>query len=707
MTDLDGRWARLPQGRLVRIIGVEDDVVLAERTTGSTLERPLAHVEARWRLLDDDCLSVRAVTDPAGLADLAESGPVDLVVEALRELGGEAETQEIKWLLERAVGQWVGTGDAFKSWWRRIQQKLGDDPRIDDSRSLQRRYRLLGPGETKPQALRGRLSDRERGGRRLADAPTLRKARERALRKRPPLSHDERLDLEREAALADLPDLDATDRFMAAELGTWIGLRAVPDAVRVLDEDLLRLDLLRVRHKASKDAALRWLRTWLESRDEQPEVGANAPPTVASAMALGGKLAEQVASLAADLEIPRSALVEGALTWSFPGSPEAEPKKLPNDYAPYLARLERFGAQLATADPDALVGIERGALRVLAGLAGSKAHASREAEVVAVLARLAASGRGLLAAAAMSPPTAIAKLAPARLNALLQVPTGSGGGWARTYLPAVELAFERDPWEYRGTVELIGTLIGEDPGAIVLRVTRRAARRERIALMALAGARIATESSTRADCVALAGTADPDDPGVVPELVGLATAVGDALLEGRVEAPGLLVFGPSAWREFATRVLERTSAADTREAAAKATMEAAERLVVESEAVAEQARAALAATRLSSEAQSRVSTARLVAHVLKPVAAALADSIEAPSVEALQDRLAAILDRARIDPILEPGDVRPFDPSVHRWVGDGDPTELVIAVSPGFFARLEGEGDIVLVPARVVAPPQG
>ena len=81
-------------------------------------------------------------------------------------------------------------------------------------------------------------------------------------------------------------------------------------------------------------------------------------------------------------------------------------------------------------------------------------------------------------------------------------------------------------------------------------------------------------------------------------------------------------------------------------------------------AAAEQSRTALAASRSSAESQSRASSTRVIANVLKPIAAALADSIEAPSLEALQDRLAAALDRARIEPILAPGDVQPFDPTV-------------------------------------------
>jgi len=62
MTNLEGRWATLPNGTLVRIIGVDHDVVVAETVRGATVDRPLAHVTARWSVLSDDSLLVEAAT---------------------------------------------------------------------------------------------------------------------------------------------------------------------------------------------------------------------------------------------------------------------------------------------------------------------------------------------------------------------------------------------------------------------------------------------------------------------------------------------------------------------------------------------------------------------------------------------------------------------------------------------------------------------
>ena len=118
MTELEGQWAQMPNGRLVRIIGVDGDMVIAETTAGKTVDRPVSHVEARWTLLADDSLTVQAATTPQLLRERVEATPVDAVVDAIRELGGEAETPRIQELLERTIGTWVGTGDAFKDWWR-------------------------------------------------------------------------------------------------------------------------------------------------------------------------------------------------------------------------------------------------------------------------------------------------------------------------------------------------------------------------------------------------------------------------------------------------------------------------------------------------------------------------------------------------------------------------------------------------------------
>ena len=583
---------------------------------------------------------------------------------------------------------------------------LRDDPRVDDSRSLERRYRLLGPGEPKRTVFRDRVTDEIRGGRRLAFAPLLKAARERARHTKQPLLEEEAAEIKLEVELADLPELDATDRFMAAELGTWVGLRSEDDAVAILGADLLSLDLLRVPQKASRSMALAWLASWIRAQDDDWAWSASGvPATLASAAALGAELSGPVEELAARIDLPRAAIVEGAVSWAYPGSEASRPVKLPHDYEPYIARLHRYEAYLASGDQDSLIGLERGAVATLNGLAGSVKHRSRTDAVVDELAKLAAGARVRLETAARVPPTVVAQLPPRRLEALLQVRSGGDGRWARTYLAAVEEAFEREPSTYAGSMSLTGKLIGEDPGAIALRVIRKAVKRDRIAAMALVATGMTEDPGVRADCVSLAGTADPEDARVQTEMAATANAVAEALLQGIVEAAGTTAFTRPSWRQFAVQMESRLADAERSVAVAEESAHRADARLAAATAAAEETRTALAASRSSVQTQSRDSTARLAVNVLKPIAAALSDSFEAPSLEALQDRLAAALDRARIGPVLHPGEVQPFDPTVHRWVGEGEPTDLVTAISPGFIARLEGDDAVVLVPARVVAAP--
>jgi hypothetical protein len=133
--------------------------------------------------------------------------------------------------------------------------------------------------------------------------------------------------------------------------------------------------------------------------------------------------------------------------------------------------------------------------------------------------------------------------------------------------------------------------------------------------------------------------------------------------------------------------------------AARATEEAAQL-----RQVAESRSSSLVEARTTAGSASRQDASKLASGLLRPVALAVADSFEGNSLEALQDRLLAVLQRARINPILEVGEQTAFDPIRHQWVGEGTPEETVRAISPGFVARLEGEEDVVLVPARVVAP---
>jgi hypothetical protein len=706
--ELEGRWARLPNDRIVRIVAVADEMVLAEGVGGLAVDRPVANVRARWTLLADDCLAVRAVVEPDVVAELVASAPLDLVVSAIHDLGGVAETAAIKRLLETVVGRWAGSGDAFKAWWRKVQPRLGDDPRIDDSRSLDRLYRLLAPGETKPAVVRPRLSDTWRLGRRLADAPSLKAARERARDRKTPLADEEQEDLAAEAALANLDDLDPTDRFMAAELGTWIETGNSASAAELLGEDLLALDLQRVPQKASRMSALNLLTSWLDSHAEEWSLQLPAAPvTLATAVLVGIDWSAFIEPVARRLGVARSAVVERAIAWGYPGSEESEPWKLPGDYEPYLKRIEQFMALIGGGvEPSVLAGIERGALTALHGLASSPKHTTATANAVAQVASLATRARLHLEAGSRALPELIADLEPGRLSALLSPEHVATGPWVAIYADAIELALSRDPWAYRSLLTHLASRTEEDAGAIALRVARKSAAGSRVAQIARLGAETSQDEFFRSQCVALAVTTDPDDVGVQQLLERTADRVEESILTGALDPAPLRVFPAANWARIRSNLGERVTRAELdRDAAVEEARILGEQADV-LRAAAEQARGSLASSRTSTQTEARTSAGRLAANLLKPVAVVLAESFEAPSLEALQDGLAAILDRARIEPILVPDEVQSFDSRRHQWVGEEPyPALLVQAVSPGFIAKLEGEDAVVLVKARVVAAP--
>jgi hypothetical protein len=760
MKELEGRWAQLPGGSVVRIVAVdvEDGVetVLAESIAGSEEQRPLSYVRARWRLLPDDGLIVLAATRPAEAKRLADDEPNELIALALHELDGDATTDEIQGLLERALGIYVGGRAGVSAWWKRVQPRLRDDPRIDASRGLDKRYRL-STGEARLGISRERIGTARRLGRRTAYAPLLKRSRAAARDKRHPMSTETRSEAEEEAALASRTDLDATDRFLAAELGTWLGTITASDAIRLLGDDLLEVDLLRILQKDSKTRVLRWLDEHMATRPLDSLIRAEAtapapttpdrlaasyqleestsdglaelsvtkdparplqvdvfvPAVLASALAAGPPWSDAAEGLARDLGMPLEVVVARAVAWAAPGSEESRPWKLPDDFEPYRTRLERLANRYAAGGTAIRMGLERGAIEALDVLRGADKHPIPTADVVGTLGGIAASARFSIPAHLRTPLARIAGLAPDRLAALLQVRGGSDGagpdsGYAPLYREALELAFERDPDAYSPVLELFADLMRDQPAGLALRLARRAAANARVLAMALVSSRLAArqgaeDAAAGADSAALAGTLAPDDPLVQRMTDAIADRAADDVLDGIVSTPGSLVFRPASWRRFALRMHGRledaaraVAEADAGAAEARSSME-----VARLEAV--QARDALAGTRTTAESASRTSSARVAANVLRPVAIALADSIEAPGLEALQDRLAAILERAGIETTILPGEQQRFDPSIHRWVDDGDPTDLIVAISPGFAARLEGGNAITIVPARVVA----
>jgi hypothetical protein len=694
MTLQVGEWVLLHDGRAARIarlaVGPAGKMIEAETVDGQMVDRPESYATARWRPIAEDGLAVRLALDPEGVRSDVASKPVEVVVAALRDIGEEVSQAELREVLIRRV---IPRED-FAAWWKRVQPQLSWDERVDAGLARTRRYRLLMPGEIQTIRVVPRVSEELRNGRKLLDAPQLKGARERASSDPSKASDEARP----EAALAQREDVDPTDRFMAAELGVWIGLWDADRGRDMLGSDLPCVDLMRISQHKSRSTALEWYATWLAGLGEA-FAAADASAILRSAAALGPPWTVTAGQIGLRLGIDPSKLLEASLTWSMPGSPEAGQVKLPADLDTYDRRIERIRAAVAAGNQEEMPGLARGAVAALREFPLVESANSGVAQTLRGLAKCWLFARQ----AAPSPLKYVSDLAglPARsmTAALGLIPDAM----VEALRPAVEQAYVLDPQAYREPVEVFAARRKTDPGAIALKAARRAVRESKALELAAQALELAEEEVVRVESANLAVAVNPDDLQALGVLNEAADGVSELLLDGVVDSSATVLFSPSSWRRFAMSMvgeLERAKRAED-----LATAKVAE-LAVEVErlsALDEQRRAALTEVRAEVGAQGRASASAVAAGALRPVAAALADSFEANSLDALRDRLEGVILRAGISIVIQAGEVVGFDPTRQRWVGEGEPPDRVLALSPALVIRGEGNEETVVVPARVVA----
>ncbi|HEY3215153.1 MAG TPA: GreA/GreB family elongation factor [Candidatus Eisenbacteria bacterium] len=94
--------------------------------------------------LDEDDLRLLQFTAPAELERLRREQPGEILVRALRAMGGEADAQRLKLFLVGhglvPVGEWTRT-------FRSLQSAAEGDARIDHARAFERHYRLVPEGQ--------------------------------------------------------------------------------------------------------------------------------------------------------------------------------------------------------------------------------------------------------------------------------------------------------------------------------------------------------------------------------------------------------------------------------------------------------------------------------------------------------------------------------------------------------------------------------
>jgi hypothetical protein len=698
----EGTWVKLTGGGIAKIVEVDPEkgVVLAETPDGEPVDRPLAYAEARWQPIGEADLRVQRILDPVRIKRLVGDDPVALVVDVINQAGGAARVADVRAAL---TPQPIAVDD-FELWWKNVQRRLAGDVRVEASNARDGLYRVASALGSRATPLGDPVSDERRGGRLLADARHLLRARA-LVGDASAAAREHRRFIEQEAGLFRLTELDPTDRLLSFDLAARANLESAEGASEALGEDLLQVDLTRIRDKATRRKALVWAARFAESVDSEARAGlaAHARPILASSGAIGDEFEASALELARTLESTGDVVSEGRLGWAVPGSEEAGKPKYPDDLDAFEKRLGRWAATGgASAEKGSTIA---GAVDALQVLHDSNTHHQQWQRLMERLAALVWESLPM-ADAILLLRTRHRRLRPAAAAALVRV---AGRSSLPLFQPLLTNWFKESPEAYRSVLLDLAGRTGADPIGLIANIARgeiSATRAPALAAMAFDMARADGRTDEVGVAVAnLAGTIAEDTPGVREALTERASDITRGLLAEDSPTPGQAWFGAREWKALADSVLRKLR--DEREAAdaAKADAAAARAQVARLEQSLQLREQALSSSRTDIAANERGASQRVATNSLRPVVTALADSFEANSLAGLQARLIALMARVRIEPIANVGEVVSFDPTRHRWVGDGVALDRALVLSPGFLQRGEGaDSDIVLVPARVVGP---
>jgi hypothetical protein len=696
----------LPEGGVAQIVEMDETskLVLATTPDGREIDRPLSFVEARWKPIGASSILVRRATDSVGVMRQAGDDPVGLIVAAIEDHGGRASLADIRLTLTPTPF----SIEEFERWWKNAQRRLADDGRVDVSYARDGEYRLGSALGRRSSAEDSPFSDEVRLGRRLANGRLMARARALTSERREVAPEDRRL-VQQEAELYRTADLDPTDRYLSFELAIRIGSAKPHEAGAALGDDLLQVDLTRVRDKASRALALQLARSWPETSADatQARAGSLARPLLASAATADEALEAPALALAELIGAPSDLVFAGRMGWGIPGAPESGQVKYPDELQAVERRVTRWDPLDRIADRIERRATAAGALDALQVLQPTEAHHILFRRVMDRLARIAwQAGANHESIALIG--SRRGSLRPEAVSALLRTATTDALPGLRD---AVKDWYRSDPERFRAVLLDFAERAQVDPVSVVLEGAHDEIRETTAPRLAAAAFDLAisrkSDDAVVATSANLAGTIAPDHSGVDTALARRSSELAEALLAERELPGGDAWFKGDDWKRLVVGVQEQLSVARS---AARADRQEAARLADELQRVqrALELRAeALSSARAEQATGDRTSSQRVAANALRPVVKVLADSFEANSLAAVQESLTATLGRAGIRPIGAVDEVVAFDPRVHRWVGQGVAQDRGLVVSPGFALREEGTEDVVLVPARVVAPPEG
>ncbi len=141
----------LPPGRAVhhtsfgagRVTGNDSETVILDFAHGRGHRMPIVAARRSLTLLPDDDLRLLAVVEPETLARMRSHEPVEILVRALKSLGGLSDATRLKVFL---VGSGLVPPKDWNVFWRKSRAAAEKDPRIDSSRAFEQTYQLAPEG---------------------------------------------------------------------------------------------------------------------------------------------------------------------------------------------------------------------------------------------------------------------------------------------------------------------------------------------------------------------------------------------------------------------------------------------------------------------------------------------------------------------------------------------------------------------------------
>jgi len=705
MAFLPGSWVELHDGRVARVIEVDDGagMILAATPAGTPVDRPISFADARWRQLDESGYRVQQATDPARMRTLADKEPVDLIVAILADGGGSAKVRDFRAaLIPNPI-----PAPMFDAWWKRVQKRLSSDARIDASGTREGIYRLTTASGPRTGGRPPAIRTERRGGRLLADGRLLAHARS-LVTEGSDLSDDDLQLVREEASLAERRDLDPTDRLLAFDLAVRLGLRQEGAAGAAIGDDLVRVDLLRIRDKDTKQRALRWATAYVQAAPlaRRAELAVIARPLLRSAGALADEWDAPALALADELGVAREVVYSGRLGWGVPGTEAAGPPKYPDDLDAIERRIARSKADAMAGEREVAVGTALGALEALNTLHESPAYLARWKRLMDDLAGVIWASKISLEELLHRSRDDAGHLRPEAVAALVRLASGDG---IRQVGDPLTRWFREAPPVYLNVLRDYAAKAGLDELRIIIDAARAEVAASTAGRLAVIAFDLA-QKEKRDDDVArvganLAGALASDDRGIKEALAVRGKDAAERLIE-HDPPEGEMWFSAEGWRAFAETLIEELDRRGQAVDAAAAREELLTSELKRFQTALTMREEALSSTRAENSTNERGSAARVATNALRPVAKALADTYESNSLAALRDVLISVLRRAKIEQIGNPNDLVTFDPSRHQWVGSGIAADVGQVLSPGFSVHEEGgDSEIVLVPARVVDRP--